>query len=132
MASVEELATNIGVSLRNEQKICLEHLINGKSVYLSLSTGCGKTICFQLFSLAIQYSGFVLVLAPLTVILLQQKESCEKLGVRLMIKKYSNNTANTTVHFQSRSSRIIFLDFMPIYRRETKMPTVSRLNLDWN
>ena len=36
-------------SLRDEQKICLKNLVEGKDVFAILPTGFGKSLIFQLF-----------------------------------------------------------------------------------
>ena len=81
--TVDEVATLMGKKLRNGQKDCVEKLLQGYSVLISLTTGKGKSLCYQLFTKCKNTDGFIIFVAPLTCILQQQAVVCTALEVSI-------------------------------------------------
>ena len=73
------------INLRPGQMECIAKMLNRESVLLSLTTGGGKSLCYQLYvSLKKSERTLVIFIAPLTAILEEQYASCSKRKVCIL------------------------------------------------
>ena len=72
--------------MRPGQGECVLELLNGKSVFLGLTTGRGKSLPYKLYTMMKESEGIIVFVAPLTTILLEQAEDCSRFGVCIFYK----------------------------------------------
>jgi len=64
---------------RSGQKGVIQHLMDGKSVIVTMPTGSGKSLCYQLPALL--HDGVTLVISPLIALMKDQVDALDKLGI---------------------------------------------------
>lgn len=67
---------------RNNQEKIIRTVMNGLDCFVLLPTGAGKSLCYQLP--AILDKGFSITISPLKVLILDQVDKLQKLGIRVV------------------------------------------------
>ena len=77
------------IALKEEQKKAILAVYEGKDVFVSLPTGFGKSICFQILPFVFDHKGggnhAVVVVSPLIALMIDQVQSLRCKGVKAFI-----------------------------------------------
>ena len=78
------------ISLKSEQRSCVESLYEGKDVFLWLPTGFGKSLCYEVLPFVLgdkleRNDGLVVVISPLLSLMMDQVRSLRRRSVRSAI-----------------------------------------------
>ncbi len=74
------MKTRFGLSrFRPGQREIIDHLLNGQSVIVTMPTGSGKSLCYQLP--ALMSTGVTLVVSPLIALMKDQVDTLKKLDI---------------------------------------------------
>jgi len=86
----QALTEHFGLSdFRNGQETVIHHLLSEKSVIVTMPTGSGKSLCYQLPALL--KNGITLVVSPLIALMKDQVDALDKLGIP---STFINSTLN--------------------------------------
>ena len=91
--------------LKSEQIEAIQHLYNGKDVFLWLPTGFGKSICYEILPFIMDYKlgrcesgqrsySMVLVISPLVSLMVDQVTSLQQRGVTAAILSTQSSVAD--------------------------------------
>lgn len=89
--SLEKLGIS-HVSLKEEQRLAVKAIYDGKDVFVWLPTGFGKSLCYQTLPFVMDYKlgckdnhSAVLVVSPLVALMIDQVQSLRRRGVKCSI-----------------------------------------------
>lgn len=86
-----------------EQEKCIKNILSGKDVLTLMSTGAGKSLCYQIPALC--FSGLTIVVTPLLSLMQDQVERMALLEEERGLKQISNYLGST-----QKSNRQVLLD----------------------
>ena len=71
------------IALKMEQRDCINHLYEGKDVFLWLPTGFGKSLCYEVLPFVMddklgRHGSVVIVISPLVSLMVDQVQSQDK------------------------------------------------------
>lgn len=80
MASLSQLKTVFGITtFRSSQEGIISDVLSGRNCLVVMPTGMGKSICYQLPSLALD--GLTVVISPLIALMQDQVSKLKRLGI---------------------------------------------------
>ena len=94
------------VTLKEEQRLAIKAIFDGRDVFVCLPTGYGKSLCFQTLPFIMDYKldlvgteqrSIVLVVSPLVSLMIDQVRSLRKSGVKSSIITSSSTVAKELI-----------------------------------
>ena len=81
------------ITLKTEQRDCINHLYEGKDVFLWLPTGFGKSLCYEVLPFVMddklgRHGSIVIVISPLVSLMVDQVESLRQSSVNVIVRHY--------------------------------------------
>ena len=81
------------IALKMEQRDCINHLYEGKDVFLWLPTGFGKSLCYEVLPFVMddklgRHGSVVTVISPLVSLMADQVQSLRQRSVNVIVRHY--------------------------------------------
>ena len=96
--------TDTNFSLKPEQKAAVQHLYNGRDVFVWLPTGFGKSLCYEILPFVHDHSkrgcsdkSLVIVVSPLVSLMIDQTQCLRKKGVKAAILSTAASKVDKTL-----------------------------------
>ncbi len=100
--AISEVTSDLGLTLKPKQEICLQKFASGRDVFVSLPTGYGKSLCSGL--------SIVLVVSPLIALMKDQVGSITKMGIRAtFISDKESISTQTKQEIERGEYQVIFV-----------------------
>ncbi len=114
--AISEVTSDLGLTLKLKQEICLQKFASGRDIFVSLPTGYGKSLCYillpRLFDALRGVSGqsIVLVVSPLIALMKDQVGSITKMGIRAtFISDKESISTQTKQEIERGEYQVIFV-----------------------